>query len=290
MILLDFSNIIVGSIMVAHKVPDEERFGEDYIRHLVLNSIRSYRTKYKSQYGEIVICCDQHASWRKEFFPYYKAHRKVERTKQKEEKGMDWKALFETINKIIEELDTYFPYKVIRTDHAEGDDVIAVLSKYANNDLKEKTLVVSSDKDFSQLYKYKSIRQYSPMKKKMLNGIDPFAYLKEHIIRGDKGDGIPNILSADNTMVEKIRQKPISKKKVATWMTQNPQVDFKDEMLHGWNRNQALIDFEYIPTSIADEILSEYKKDKVYQQGNLMNYFITNRLKYLMENMEEFTR
>ena len=124
----------------------------------------------------------------------------------------------------------------------------------------------------------------------MLNGIDPFAYLKEHIIRGDKGDGIPNILSADNTMVEKIRQKPISKKKVATWLTKDPQVDFKDEMLSGWNRNQALIDFEYIPTSIADGILSEYKKDKVYQQGNLMNYFITNRLKYLMENMEEFTR
>ena len=194
MILLDFSNIIVGSIMVAHKVPDEERFGEDFIRHLVLNSIRSYRNKYKNKYGEIVICTDFHSSWRKEVFPFYKAHRKVAREKQKTEKGMDWSALFDTISKIIVEIDTFFPYKVIRVPHAEGDDVIAVLSRA----FKEKSLIVSSDKDFSQLYKYNWVRQFSPMKQKMINGIDPIEYLKEHIIRGDKGDGIPNILSADD--------------------------------------------------------------------------------------------
>ena len=289
MILLDFSNIIVGSIMVAHKVPDEERFGEDYIRHLVLNSIRSYRNKYKHKYGEIVICTDFHSSWRKEVFPYYKAHRKAQRTKQKAEKGMDWSALFDTISKIITELDTFFPYKVIKIPHAEGDDVIAVLAKHANNCLNEKSLIVSSDKDFSQLYKYKRIRQFSPMKHKMVNGIDPIGYLKEHIIRGDKGDGIPNILSADDTIVEGTRQKPISKKKVANWLVQDPE-DFKDDMKHGWSRNQELIDFEFIPPSIAQEILIQYNKKKEYQQGQLMNYFIKNRLKYLMENMGDFTK
>ena len=229
MILLDFSNIIVGSIMVAHKVPDEERFGEDFIRHLVLNSIRSYRNKYKNKYGEIVICTDFHSSWRKEVFPFYKAHRKVAREKQKVEKGMDWSALFDTISKIIVEIDTFFPYKVIRVPHAEGDDVIAVLSKA----FKEKSLIVSSDKDFSQLYKYNWVRQFSPMKQKMLNGIDPIEYLKEHIIRGDKGDGIPNILSADDCIVNGVRQKPISKKKVANWLVQDPH-DFNDEMKSGW--------------------------------------------------------
>ena len=285
MILLDFSNIIVGSIMVSHKIPDTERFGEDFIRHLVLNSIRSYRNKYKNKYGEIVICTDFHSSWRKEVFPFYKAHRKVAREKQKTEKGMDWSALFDTISKIIVEIDTFFPYKVIRVPHAEGDDVIAVLSRA----FKEKSLIVSSDKDFSQLYKYKWIRQFSPMKQKMLNGIDPIVYLKEHIIRGDKGDGIPNILSADDCIVNGVRQKPISKKKVANWLGQDPH-DFNDEMKSGWIRNKILIDFDLIPKKITAAILEQYNSEKNYQQGQLMNYFIKNRLKYLMENMGDFTK
>ena len=285
MILLDFSNIIVGSIMVSHKIPDTERFGEDFIRHLVLNSIRSYRNKYKNKYGEIVICTDFHSSWRKEVFPFYKAHRKVERDKQKAEKGMDWSALFETINKIIIEIDTFFPYKVIRVEHAEGDDVIAVLSRT----FKEKSLIVSSDKDFSQLYKYKWISQFSPMKQKMLNGIDPIRYLKEHIIRGDKGDGIPNILSDDDCIVSGVRQKSISKKKIVNWLEQNPH-DFNDEMKRGWIRNKILIDFDLIPKNIAKAILEQYNEEKKYQQGQLINYFIKNRLKYLMENMGDFTK
>ena len=285
MILLDFSNIIVGSIMVAHKVPDEERFGEDFIRHLVLNSIRSYRNKYKNKYGEIVICTDFHSSWRKEVFPFYKAHRKVAREKQKTEKGMDWSALFDTISKIIVEIDTFFPYKVIRVPHAEGDDVIAVLSRA----FKEKSLIVSSDKDFSQLYKYKWVRQFSPMKQKMLNGIDPIMYLKEHIIRGDKGDGIPNILSEDDCIVNGVRQKSISKKKIVNWLVQDPH-DFNDEMKRGWIRNKILIDFDLIPEPITTAILKQYNEEKKYQQGQLINYFIKNRLKYLMENMGDFTK
>ena len=285
MILLDFSNIIVGSIMVAHKVPDEERFGEDFIRHLVLNSIRSYRNKYKNKYGEIVICTDFHSSWRKEVFPFYKAHRKVAREKQKTEKGMDWSALFDTISKIIVEIDTFFPYKVIRVPHAEGDDVIAVLSRA----FKEKSLIVSSDKDFSQLYKYNWVRQFSPMKQKMLNGIDPIKYLKEHIIRGDKGDGIPNILSDDDCIVNGVRQKSISKKKIVNWLVQDPQ-DFNDEMKRGWIRNKILIDFDLIPEPITTAILKQYNEEKKYQQGQLINYFIKNRLKYLMENMGDFTK
>ena len=285
MILLDFSNIIIGSIMVSHKIPDTERFGEDFIRHLVLNSIRSYRNKYKSKYGEIVICTDFHSSWRKEIFPFYKAHRKVERDKQKVEKGINWSALFDIISKIIVEIDTFFPYKVIRVEHAEGDDVIAVLSKT----FKEKSLIVSSDKDFSQLYKYKWVRQFSPMKQKMLNGIDPIVYLKEHIIRGDKGDGIPNILSDDDCIVNGVRQKSISKKKIINWLVQDPD-DFNDEMKRGWIRNKILIDFDLIPEPITTAILEQYNEEKKYQQGQLINYFIKNRLKYLMENMGDFTK
>ena len=279
MILLDFSNIIVGSIMVSSRVPNEERFSEDFIRHLVLNSIRSYRKKYHKKYGEMVICTDHLYSWRKEVFPFYKAHRKVQREKQAQKEGVDWGSLFEIIDKIKHELEEFFPYKVIKVPHAEGDDVIAVLAKHA----KEPSLIVSSDKDFNQLYKYKVIRQFSPIKQKMMNGINPDAYLKEHIIRGDKGDGIPNILSDDNCMVEGVRQKPISKKKVETWINDDLSGSYH------WDRNQQLIDFDFIPVSIQQDIVSEYQKTiPSNRRRGLLNYFVKNRMKMLIEHIGDF--
>lgn len=279
MILLDFSNIIVGSIMVSSRVPNEERFSEDFIRHLVLNSIRSYRKKYHKKYGEIVICTDHLYSWRKEVFPFYKAHRKVQREKQAQKEGVDWGSLFEIIDKIKHELEEFFPYKVIKVPHAEGDDVIAVLAKHA----KEPSLIVSSDKDFNQLYKYKVIRQFSPIKQKMMNGINPDTYLKEHIIRGDKGDGIPNILSDDNCIVEGVRQKPISKKKVETWINDDLSGSYH------WDRNQQLIDFDFIPVSIQQDIVSEYQKTiPSNRRSGLLNYFVKNRLKMLIEHIGDF--
>ena len=283
MILLDFSNIIVGSIMVANKIPDEEKTSHDFIRHLVLNSIRNYRIKYKKTYGEIVICTDTKSSWRKGVYPYYKAHRKAIREKQKSEKGMDWSALFKTIHEIIDEIDTFFPYKVISIPHAEGDDVIAILAK----NIQEKSIIISSDKDFSQLHKYKHIKQYSPIQKKMLTTSNPYKYLQEHIIRGDKGDGVPNILSADDCIVKGERQKPITKKKLAVWME---QTDMANGLSVKWKRNQQLIDFDFIPTDISQSIMDQYLKEKKQRQGQLLNYFITKRLKYLMENMEDFIK
>ena len=285
MILLDFSNIIVGSIMVAHRIPNEERTSEDFIRHLVLNSMRNFRTKYRDKYGELVICTDMHSSWRKNEYPYYKAHRKKVRDKQKSE-GMDWSALFQTINTIILEIDEFFPYKVIRVPHAEGDDIIAVLART----LPEKSIIISSDKDFTQLQKYKNIKQFSPIQKKMLTVSDPYKYLKEHIIRGDKGDGIPNILSADDCIVEGVRQRPISKKKVATWMNEKPEDFCENGMSEKWERNKKLIDFDCIPKEITDAIVSEYAKEKTPKQGQLLNYFISKKLKFLMEHIGDFTK
>jgi len=284
MILLDFSNIIVGSIMVAHKIPNEERTSEDFIRHLVLNSVRNYRTKYKAKFGEIVVCTDNMSSWRKDEYKYYKAHRKIKREKQDKE-GMDWSALFQTINKIILEIDEFFPYKVVSVPHAEGDDVIAVLAALE----REKSIIISSDKDFTQLQKYKNIKQYSPIQKKMLSVSDPYKYLKEHIIRGDKGDGIPNILSADDCIVEGVRQKPISKKKIEVWMKAKPEDFCKNGMAEKWERNRKLIDFDCIPSELVKTIVNEFDKEKAPKQDQLLNYFISKRLKYLMEHIGDFT-
>ena len=283
MILLDFSNIIVGSIMIAHKTSYEEKITEDFIRHLVLNSIRNYRVKYRQKFGEIVICTDSRMSWRKEVFPYYKANRKIKREKQQTQDGMDWSALFKTINDIINEIDEYFPYKVLAVDGAEGDDIIAVLAKNTH----ENSIIISSDKDFSQLHKYKHIKQYSPIKKKMIITSNPYKYLKEHIIRGDKSDGVPNILSDDDCIVKGMRQKPITKKKLAVWLE---QAEIANGLSVKWKRNQQLIDFEYIPENVASDIMGEYSKEKILNQipGRFTKYFIKNNLNYLMEHKGDF--
>ena len=154
---------------------------------------------------------------------------------------------------------------------------------------REKSIIISSDKDFTQLQKYKNIKQYSPIQKKMLTVSDPYKYLKEHIIRGDKGDGIPNILSADNCIVEGVRQKPISKKKVELWMNEKPEHFCKNGMAEKWERNRKLIDFDCIPTELATAIVNEFEKEKAPKQDQLLNYFISKRLKYLMEHIGDFT-
>ena len=141
-----------------------------------------------------------------------------------------------------------------------------------------------------QLQKYKNIKQFSPIQKKMLTVSDPYKYLKEHIIRGDKGDGIPNILSADDCIVEGVRQKPISKKKIELWMNEKPENFCKNGMSEKWERNRKLIDFDCIPVELVQAIVSEYEKEKTPKQGQLLNYFISKKLKYLMEHIGDFTR
>ena len=283
MILLDFSNIIVGSIMVAHKIPNEERTSEDFIRHLVLNSVRNYRTKYKAKFGEIVVCTDNMSSWRKVEYKYYKAHRKIKREKQDKE-GMDWSALFQTINKNILEIDEFFPYKVVSVPHAEGDDVIAVLAALE----REKSIIISSDKDFIQLQKYQEVRQWSPLQKKFIKG-DPVESLYDKTSRGESGDGVPNILSSDDTFItEGKRQTPVTKKKMELWRGKKPEEFCNEVMLRNYHRNKTLVDLGETPKSIRINILNQYDNQEAGDRSKLWNYFIDKRLKNLMDVIDEF--
>ena len=180
---------------------------KNLVRHITLNNLRFYRTKFKEEYGELVICCDSRHYWRRDYFPNYKANRK----KDREATGQDWDLIFETLNNIRDELKAHFPYKVVDVYGAEADDIIAVLVRERADD---KNMIISSDKDFIQLHT-EHVSQYSPVTKKVVNGKEPIAYLREHIIRGDTVVMVvPNILSPDDTFTEK-RQKPIRKTVVA---------------------------------------------------------------------------
>ena len=217
MILIDLNQVLISNLMQQINSNPKIALDENLIRHMVLNSLRSYVRQFKSKYGNVVICCDSKNYWRREYFPFYKSNRK----KDREKSGFDWTLIFQTLNKIREELKVNFPYKVLDVDGAEADDIIGVLS--ARQSPHEEVLILSSDKDFIQLQKYKNVIQYSPIMKKFVKSDSPTEYTKEHILRGDRGDGIPNFLSPDNCFALGERQKVLNTKKMAEWLAMKPE-------------------------------------------------------------------
>ena len=292
MILIDFTQVVIGSLMVA--LNRGEDLDDDLVRHLILNNIRYYRTRFTEDYGEVVLCCDSRHYWRKDYFPNYKANRKVDRKKSE----YNWDLIFETLNNIRDEIRENFPYKVIEVYGAEADDVIAILLKHKG---ENKNIIVSSDKDFIQLHSTQ-VDQYSPVTKKLIKNDDPWSYLAEHIIKGDRSDGVPNILSPDDTFTENKRQKPIRKTVIAEllegmmFLEPERQPDTlatmarcpKDTWNRNWKRNETLIDLSKIPGVVRDDILKEYNSVKTADRSKLFGYFVEKKLSKLIQSIGDF--
>ena len=280
MIIFDFNQVAISNLM-EQIGSSKTAVDESLVRHMILNTIRTYVKKYKETHGpEVIIACDNKKYWRREVFPNYKAGRKKAR------EGHDWSTIFDCLNKIRDELKNYSPYKVLDVDSAEADDIIAVLTlKYSAT---QKIIILSSDKDFAQLQKYPNVEQYSPILKRVINEPFPAAQLKQLIIRGDKSDGIPNILTKDDVFVTGGRQKPITEVKIIGWMNQEPKEFCNEEMLRNYARNEMLIDLTRIPEALKETILHTYDEAKGKTKQEFMNYIITNRLKNLLEVIDEF--
>ena len=281
MILLDFSQTMIGTFMAMGK--GNVVVEEDLLRHTVLNTIRQYKKTHREIYDcgagpGLVICCDSPKNWRKESFPEYKANRK----KHRENDTTDWKSLFQFLDEMIEDFRNYFPYKVMRVEGAEADDIIGVLNEYVATN---PTLIISSDKDFIQLHKYQGVSQWSPLTKNWVTG-NPEESLWEKLIKGDAGDGVPNILSADDTFViDGKRQRPITTKKLNLW--KEDRSSWTEEMNRNFHRNKTMVDLEECPESIRINIINQYKEQSP-KHGLLMEYFIDKRLKSLMDVIDEF--
>jgi hypothetical protein len=286
MIILDLNQVMISNMMM--HLGNNSEVDEDLVRHMILNSIRLYKQKFSADYGELVIACDDKNYWRKSVFPYYKAHRKEDREKSTH----DWNRIFEVLNKIRDEIRDNFPYKVIQVERAEADDIIGVLTAqkgtYLMNDDAERVLILSGDKDFGQLQKYVNVDQFSPVLKKWIKVPDARRFLREHIMKGDRGDGIPNFLSNDSCIINKERQKPLATKKLDLWVDQEPEMYCDERMLRNYKRNEQLVDLEQVPDEIADAILEQYRGYKVPKKSGLLNYFIKNKLKNLMDSIGEF--
>lgn len=287
MILVDFNQVVISNFMTQVGAHTNIALDESMLRHMILNTIRSYRQKFVEDFGELVICCDSKRYWRKEVFPFYKAGRK----KDRQSSGVDWNTMFSTLNTVRQELADVFPYKTIHVDGAEADDIIGCISRHVTN---ETILILSSDKDFIQLHTNPNVKQYSPVLKKFVRHEDPEVYLKEHIVKGDRGDGIPNINSPDGVFVDGGRQKPIRKKILEQLtcldidMIEDCEHLEKDMLKRNWMRNRQLIDLTVIPEKIENNIMKAYNNYEVNDRSGLFNFFIEKRLNNLMEAIGEF--
>ena len=284
MILVDMNQVTLSNLMV--QLGGNKNVEPDFVRHMVLNSLRSYRSRFQGEYGELVLCYDNKTNWRRDYFPNYKFSRRKDRKQSK----LDWNQIFDTLHMIRDELVEYFPYKVLEVENAEADDIIASVVFHIAKEPKnyEKVLILSSDKDFIQLQKYNFVTQYSPIQKQFVNGVDPTTYIKEHILKGDRSDGVPNFLSPDNTFVDELRQRPMSKRKIETWIDLEPSDYCNEEMMRNYQRNRTLIDLSYIPDDIKEKCTQTFLDAPEGSRKHLLNYFIKKKLKSLMENIGDF--
>jgi 5'-3' exonuclease len=293
MIVVDFNQTAISNLMMELGNRKDIQVELPLLRHMILNSIRSYKQKFGKEYGELVIACDNQTYWRKGHFKYYKAGRK----KAREDSGLDWKQIFEALNTIRTELELFFPYKVINVEGAEADDVIAVLAEWSQtNDMRnglfeepKPFLVMSGDHDFIQLQKYENVKQFSPIQKKYVKpDISPEKYIFEHIIRGDKGDGIPNVLSADDSIVTGTRQKSILQTKIDIWYKDPEQMPQDAEFKKNYIRNKDLVSFDNIPKNIKESIINSYVDQPTKDKSKLLNFFFEHKMKNMLELIEEF--
>jgi len=294
MILVDLNQVMISNLMIhIHTSNKNHEVGggstiidESLVRHMVLSSLRGYRKKFSSEFGDLVICCDDRTYWRREAFPYYKAGRK----KAREKSGIDWNSVFDAMALIRNELREHMPYKVVQAPRAEADDIIGTIciDRGSILNIGEKILILSSDKDFGQLLRYGNVYQYAPVQKKMIAIDNPERFLREHVMLGDRGDGIPNFLSPDDTFVSGKKQKTLLRKKLDVWTTMNPADFCTDEMLRGYNRNELLINLVNIPSDVRGAVLSAFDDAKPAPRNKIFGYFIDKRLRQLTETISEF--
>lgn len=300
MIIVDFSQVVISHLMAEIQGEKDVEINLPLLRHMVINAIRSFKVKFANDYGEVVLATDSRKYWRRDIFPHYKANRK----KSREDSGFDWKAIFDALSTIKEELKEYFPYAVIDVQGAEADDIIAALVEWTQtNGLTESlftdpepqpVLILSGDGDFEQLQRYRNVKQYSPIQKKWIVAQGtPDEVIMEHILSGDKGDGVPNFLSPDDVFVtEGTRQKSLFKNNLALWKTQTPEefIGKDSNLMKNYKRNELLIDLRLTPPKIKKAIVKEYlsQRGKTRDRGRILQYFISNRMKQLIEHTGEF--
>jgi 5'-3' exonuclease len=281
MILVDLNQVLISNLMAQTRGKSDIKPNKEMVRYMVINSLRGLNLKFKNAWGEMVLCADAANPWRRDIYPNYKHARRQGRV----DSATDWDNIFMVINEIREEIKENFPFKVMHIEKAEADDLIATLVNHKKDDM---FLIISGDKDFIQLQIHPYVKQYSPILKKYIGeDLNPITFLHEQIIKGDRSDGIPNILSPDDIFLTKEKQRPINKKRLEEW-SKIENIPLGSETKKFYDRNKQLIDLNCIPEDIQKSIINTYNNYIVPNRSKLLPYFIKNKLKSLMENIGDF--
>lgn len=263
-------------------------------RSVVLKMLKKHIKNFNPD--DVVLAMDGKHSWRKDVDEYYKKNRY-----ESKKDNNDWISFYSEMNNFIDELINIFPYKCIKLENVEGDDIIAILTQKIPGEI----VIISSDHDLTQLMLYnKNITIFNPIKNEEI----PFYSESElkliqetHIIKGDTGDGVPNIFSDRNTFTVKgKRQKVTSSKKLNSILERGindylkldttTSIKEKEKIIKNYQLNYKLVvlKLDNIPNNHIENVMNEYNKKIVYDVENIKSYLKSKRMVTLFENINEF--
>jgi 5'-3' exonuclease len=302
MILVDYNQAALAGIFAFQEDIKAGKDVENIVRHAVINSLFNYKRRYASKYGELVICADARGGyWRKEIFKHYKGTR----AKSREESDFPWDTVFNILNQLREDIKLYFPWRIVHIDKAEADDVIAILTKHAASlggkktglyDDEEPVFIISSDHDFKQLHIYDGVKQWCPRQEKLITVNSKKEIKKliiEHIVKGDSGDGIPNIRMPSSYFMKGKNVVPRQKSIKTSWLEEfyEKGIDACQSKFqrHRYQFNERLVSFEFIPDHIEQAILDYYKNNPPKgTKLKTLEYLTQHRCRLLAEQITEF--
>jgi 5'-3' exonuclease len=296
MILIDYSGVSIAAITgFMEDLKKDEAHIENLIRHVIISTIKNYKKMFHKEYGEVVIACDSSPYWRTEVFEHYKANRK----KNREQSDIPWHLIHKYMDATLQDLREAFPYKIVKVPGAEADDVIGILSTWERteplvgllDDSPEKTVIVSRDKDMSQLLTHPNIRHFNPFTKKFVKlEMSAKLYLRRLILTGDTGDGIPNVFSPRDAFVSGIRQKPATEKKMQPLLEAKNMIDAApdDATRERIIENTRLIALGFVPTKIKKAVINEYNVLPIGNKMTMLKYFATKGMKQMAGDLDEF--
>ena len=278
MIIIDYSGVATASILGTMYALNSQPLSINLARHTILKAIASYNLMFKKDYGNIVIACDSKYYWRKDIFPFYKC----KRAKARDDSDVDWNIVHEYVNTVKEELKEWMHWPVLEVYGAEADDIIFALVP----NLNENVMIISRDHDLKQLQTFPYVQQYNPVEDRMEICEDPSRFIFDHIVKGDSGDSIPNIWSAENSFALSIRQKPATQKRIdPIW--NNGNITVPPELQDRYNLNKKLVAYYSVPEDLKINIQEAYNKESG-KKRDILKYFQKFRLRNLTESLQDF--
>ena len=272
--LIDVANLATRVFFTPYIGATSDKPDYDTMAYIIVDSI--YRTMLKTKCSEVILAMDSIDVWRKDVFPRYKESRKIHRDKNA---NIDWGKFYSEVNSLFDNIKRYLPFKVLKVDRAEADDIIGVFTLHYTN---KGIVIISTDEDFKQLVS-RRVRLYQPIKKKWIDCDDPEKFLKLKCLMGQPKDDIFNALTPGDWPVGK--RKPSMGEKMA-----NKAIENLDEWLvsegsvERYDRNKTLIDFRCIPEYIKKEIIHQYENYKFPSLEDTYTFFKIYDYKQYLEN------